>query len=199
MNGGKHSKQRKITERKTDAKIDAKEIIKNTFWFACVCAVGFLVFFLIAQIGVFTEKREVSQIQKNEAIAEGIVIKTGSMKGSYVIIEFYFNGNRYEKEESSYSDDVEVGQRFKVKFNRANPLQAKIIFDEPFFGPSDKISKTSGQIIQIDGYTVRFEYSVAGKRIKKFQKYPEGKVFSNGEIHEVEYLIQNPQNAILKF
>lgn len=129
-------KKKAIKETDNDdpiKKLTISEIIKNIFWFICVCVIGFGIFFLIAQIGVYNTNKELEQIKTNEEITDGIVIKTGSMKGSYAIVEFYYSGVRYEKKESSYSDDVEEGQRFKVKFDNSNPSISKIIYEEPPF------------------------------------------------------------------
>lgn len=198
MGTSKKKAAREVDKKEIRKKLTPFEILKNIFWFLCVCAVGFGIFFLIAQIGVYNKNKELEQIKTNEGIADGIVIKTGSMKGSYAIVEYYFNGVRYEKQESSYSDDVEEGQRFKVKFDKTNPSVSKIMYEETFFNTDDKTNTTTGKIVQVDGYTVRFEYEVENNKRKKFQKYPEGKKFEEGEVYTVEYLIKNPRVAILK-
>lgn len=68
----------------------------------------------------------------------------------------------------------------------------------PLFNSNDKTDSTRGKIVQVDEYTVRFEYEVEGNRIRKFQKYQKGKKFDEGGIYTVEYLIKNPRIAILK-
>ena len=120
------------------------------------------------------------------------------MKGSYAIVEYYFDGKRYEKREGAYAGDIEEGQRFKVKFDKSNPSVSKIIYEEPFFNTDDKTNTTTGKIVQVDEYTVRFEYEVESNKRKKFQKYPKGKTFEEGQVYTVEYLIKNPRVAILK-
>ncbi|MEI7977667.1 MAG: hypothetical protein WCI53_02380 [Bacteroidota bacterium] len=168
------------------------------FWIVISCAISFGVFYFIAQIGVYYDKKEVEKIKENECIVEGIIIKTGSMKGSYVVAEYYIEGNRYQKRESSYSDDIVIGEKFKIRYDRTDPSSSRIIYEEPFFKTSDKTSITSGRIIQVDSYTFRFEYTIKGIEYKKFQHYPKGKNFKEGATYTVEYLIDKPQIAVLK-
>ncbi len=50
----------------------------------------------------------------------------------------------------------------------------------------------------MDNLTLRFEYIVAGKAYKKFQKYKKGQGIEEGKKFPVQYLVARPDIAIIK-
>lgn len=163
--------------------------------FACIPCLIF--FFLIFKGFGFISNIYDKKIESSKGYTEGTIFKTGSMKGSYAVAEYFVNGKRYEKQESSPAEDIQQGQRFKIKYSLNNPSIAKIIYEAPIFNLTDNTKRITGKIIQLDEYTIRFNYFINGIEFKKFQRRPANTTFLLGQSFTIEYLINKPLIAIL--
>ena len=191
-------KKKKVIKASDIPKMNFLTTLLNLLRFIGVCFVGFLIFYSIFKLGEVNSKKFESKIDSDSLITDGVVIKTGNMKGSYAVVKYFVNGKAYLKQEGSYADDVAVGQRFKVKCYRSDPKLSLVLFSLPFFNLSDSVKSVYGEIIQMNHRTIRFKYSVEGVEYKKFQRLNGQSKYSIGQIGKVGYLISNPSNAIFK-
>ena len=180
-------------------KTQSKKSSTSSKLFAIIiaCIICFVFFFFISKGFKFISDLDDKKIESNKGFTEGVIFKAGSMKGSYAIAEYFVNGKRYEKQESSPAEDIRRGQRFKIKYYLNDPSIARIIYESPVFNSTDSTKIITGKIIQLDEYTIRFNYFIDGVEYKKFQRRPANSTFLLGQSFTVKYLIKNPFIAIL--
>lgn len=157
-----------------------------------------LVLFYFVQKGIsYYEDQKKQKLLAHSGVAMGLIIKTGSMKGSYAVVEYFVDGKRYEKTEASPADDIKRGQRFEIKYSIDNPLDANILYEKPLFDKADKTDTVRGTVVQIDENTFRFAYVLGGVEYKKFQKKSSEFNAQLQQSYMVRYLVDNPEIAAL--
>lgn len=172
--------------------------IKNIFYFIGILGIGFVIIYCLAQVGLWTDKKEVEKIKESKSETVGNIIDVGYLKGSYAVAEYYVKDIRYERKDDSPADDIYKGEHYKIIYDSENPELSRIDYTRPIFLKDDKTKTTTAIAINRDWITVKFTYSVDGTEYNRFQKKPKDKKIKNGEIFNVEYLVSNPNIAILK-
>jgi uncharacterized membrane protein YwzB len=189
---------RKIKNAQATNNKNVREDLKKAFQIVLSLICLFIIFYALKSvIGYFDKIKEI-EVKRNAVLADGVIIKIGSMKGSYAIAKYSVYPNNYEIKAGSPADDISVGQKFKIAYDAKKPESATIMFEMPFFCPLDKTDTTFATIIDDDKHTVRFKYNVNGVEYKKFQKKTSGTTFKIDSIFTVEYLINKPIIAIIK-
>jgi len=173
-------------------------IIKKIIGVFFVFLIGFGVFYSIYLIGYYQERKKSDQIAKHRYVVAGKIIKTGSMKGSYAVAEYFAGLSRFTVKENSPAEDILKGQWFQIEYDSTNPDVSKILFEYPLFRKGDIIDSTNGVIIQHDRFRIRFKYIIDGTIYKKFQGVDHRQQIEDGQRFQVNYLKVNPFIALLK-
>jgi hypothetical protein len=175
------------------------EKVKNFIYFLGVLGVGFIIIYGLAQFGGWIDEREVNKIKANKSEVVGKIIDVGYLKGSYAVAEYYVNNIRYERRDFSPADDIYKKEHYIIIYDSLSPFESRIDFSRPIFKQNSKTSTTKATVTNRDWLTVKFTYFINGVEYTRFQKKLENnKKIKDGEIFEVEYLLSNPNVAILK-
>jgi len=184
-------------------KITKEEIVKllQALLISGIMGVLFLYgFFFIAEI--ITQK-ENAAIEKHKAIAEGRVTdRTDYVKGRLVYVEFYRDGIRHETK-MGCSDCVE-NEYYPIAYDSTNISTLVVQQPNLFFKPNQPTSFSEGRITAIhDGKwggtfpDIYFVYIINGQTYAREQEFYSVSNFKLGQVYEIEYLVSNPQAAIL--
>ena len=180
------------------AKTTLRYKLKKVLSFLFGLGVALLFFGGIMMWSRWYEKGEISEIKKSNTSTIGTIVKVGSMKGSYAIAEYFVDGRRYEKKNSSPAEDIYTGEHYVVFYKGTAPNIAFIDFASPVFLEGEQTGATIATIVYKDWAKVGFAYTVDGQDIKRFQRCPEGVELHEGQTLPVEYLVKNPRVGILK-
>jgi hypothetical protein len=163
----------------------------------------FLVIFSIIKVIQYCDYLEIKKIKRNQVLANVKIIAGGSMKGSYVIGEYYYKGFRYEKRRSSHSNDIRIGENFKIIIDSTTPSRCDILLTTPFFYDYQKTDSTIGEVVSVvnnklvETNLIRFSYKVGGKNFERFQGTNSTLGINVGDKYQVKYLIDTPTIAII--
>jgi hypothetical protein len=192
MPNNKTSKLQKESKDKT-----LQGSVKSIFQIILTCLAVLVLFYFLQKDISYYEGQKKQKLLAHSDVAIGLIIKTGSMKGSYAVVEYFVDEKRYEKTEASPADDIKRGQRFEVKYSVDDPHDASILFEKPLFDKSDKTDTVRGTVVQIDENTFRFAYVIGGVEYKKFQKKSTEFNAELKQTYIVRYLVNNPEIAAL--
>ncbi|MBN9296345.1 MAG: hypothetical protein J0I41_05000 [Filimonas sp.] len=159
-------------------------------------ACGF--FYLLFLIIGYADDKKVALIDSDAVIVNGVIVNTGSKKGSYAVASYFAKGKEYSISQSSPAEDIRKGQKFRVKYYRQDPSIAKILYEQPFFDPTDKIDSGYGVVSVIDKFKIKFSYAVAGILYEKFQRRSKGVDLREGDEFRVYYLVDSPHIAFIQ-
>lgn len=116
---------------------------------------------------------------------------------------FEWKGKRIESYGSVYLG-YSIGDRFIAHVDKNDSSNFVLQHWEPFFYESEERGAVNGKVLINSSIVggVKFEYEVDGKVYKRYQVinkklFPEFFNIKRGEIRPVEYLIENPQRAII--
>lgn len=141
---------------------------------------------------------------KEPVVIVGVIKDTYSRhnSGSFANVAFSVNNKNY-KGTMNLKEGVIVGEKYKIIYSSSNPKINKVINEAPVFLETEKTNFTTGKIqkiMKLGNRFVYFEYEVAGNKYVRPQNYDKTKYNPlNGELFKVEYLISNPQRAIIYF
>lgn len=94
------------------------------------------------------------------------------------------------------------GDKFRVKYDSLNPVDAKILFEEPIFLPTDKTDDVEGTLKEVHKHYCIYKYH-ANMDYTKIQYYYEGTVekynLKKGDKFEVRFILGYPTRAIIYF
>lgn len=79
------------------------------------------------------DDREVARIRRSNTRSIGTVVKTGSQKGSYAVVEYFVHGIGYTRRDASPSGNICNGEHYEVIYVENNPQQSRIDFSAPRF------------------------------------------------------------------
>ncbi len=163
-----------------------------------ILLIGYILIYSLAKFGLWLDKKEVEKIEVNKSEVVGVIIKVGSMKGSYAVAEYFVNNKRYERKDDSPANDIYIGEHYVIFYNKVNPSESRIDYTKPIFLSEEVTKKTTGIIITKDWAKIKFSYTVDGVEHTRFQKISDVKRIGEGETFTVEYLVSNPNIAILR-
>lgn len=172
--------------------------LKNLLGSLLGLGIVLLLFWGVMMWSRWYERGEISEIKKSNTSTIGTIVKVGSMKGSYAIAEYFVDGRRYEKKNSSPAEDIYTGEHYVVFYKGTAPNIAFIDFASPVFLEGEQTGATIATIVYKDWAKVGFAYTVDGQDIKRFQRCSEGVELHEGQTLPVEYLVKNPRVGILK-
>jgi hypothetical protein len=164
----------------------------------------FIFIFLIALNSCENEvKVDLSRCKETYGYVEGV---TGNKDIHYNV------GNQFYRTRFNRSHYGEIEKEmYLLKYDTLNPNKVEICYTKPIFLADEKTDLCSGEILKIynykwpfgKAYAVRYTYSLAGVLFEReqdipidFAKYPKLK---EGKKILVEYWIDNPQRAILRY
>ncbi|SEN89392.1 hypothetical protein SAMN04488505_11466 [Chitinophaga rupis] len=182
----------------TKLKINPLQKLKNAGYFILVLAGVYALIYGLAKFASWSEHQSILEIKESHTSTIGTIIKVGSMKGSYAVAEYFVDGKRYERKDDSPASGIFTGEHYLIIYKATNPAISRIDFTNPVFLNGEETGKTTGTIVYKDWAKVGFTYTVNGERIKRFQKYVDGKQLKKGQTLTVEYLLSNPGVSILK-
>jgi hypothetical protein len=136
---------------------------------------------------------KVERIEKNKSSGTATVTRTGYLKGSYILAEFYYKGQPYTIKDFPPSDHNLRNLSFPVYFDSLNPTTAILDFTKPFFLPNLMTATTTCQTLKINEHDVMFVYEVNGKKYEQFQKTNSNSAFAIGPSYTIKYLISDPE------
>ena len=94
------------------------------------------------------------------------------------------------------------GDKFRLQYDSLNPVDAKILFEEPVFLPSEKLDDAEGTLKEVHKTYCLYKYHVVMERTK-IQYYYEGTVekyhLKKGDKFEVRFLLGYPERSIINF
>jgi hypothetical protein len=142
---------------------------------------------------------------RNPSITEALLYKkTKAAKGYNAVFVYYVSNIKYENE-TTFEDINIIGQKYNIKYDRKNPSNARINFEEPIFTKTDNTLKTNAIITKLKTemfskkpMLVAFDYSVDYKKYNTYQ-YSKWDKFNLkvGDTCELEYLEDNPAICII--
>lgn len=96
-----------------------------------ICIPLFIV--IIVKIIQFFDNLKIQKIKKNQSTINCKIIDAGSMKGSYIIAEYRYRDVVYRHRRSSHSNDIKIGENFKLILDSLKPSRSEIMLESPFF------------------------------------------------------------------
>lgn len=177
-------------------KSQIKKVISGlvlTIW-CCALMVG--IFYAGTSFSKYYNNNKFETIKKNGIVTDCEVVKTGNMKGDYVVAKYYYNEKKYEIREGCPAF-IEIGEKYKIMVDTTDPNESVILFESPFFYNTDITDVSIGEVTKVLEKRVTYEYSVGGIRFKKIQGIINKKL-KVGDTYEVQYLVSNPAIAIIK-
>lgn len=126
----------------------------------------------------------------------------GGRSGIFV---YYVNGQGYQIWGPAYGKDKGIGDKFKIKYDSINPINAEVLIQEPVFLPGEKVVKIEGIVCSISNKSCYYKFTLSnGYVYEKLQifyrgtrkKYPD---LIKGAKFEVEYNPENPNHSIIYF
>jgi hypothetical protein len=193
--------QKKIDQKRPNGASDRlsfKDKLKSVLYFLIAMSILFIIILGLIKFASWSEKKDREDIKESNTSTMGTIIKTGSMKGSYAIAEYFVRGERYERKSSSPAEDIYVGEHYVIIYEDTNPKESRIDYTQPIFLDTDHTDSTIATVISKDRVKVGFTYQVNGEVIRRFQKYAVDAQINKGETYSVEYLVDNPRISILK-
>lgn len=172
------------------------KVISDIIKIAFACALGVGIFYGGTSFSKYYYNDKYEKIEKNGIVTDCEVIKTGNMKGNYVVTKYYYNDKKYEIREASPAF-IEVGEKFKIMVDTTDPNKSVILFESPFFYNTDITDVSIGEITEVLEKRVTYQYSVSGTRFKRIQGIINKKL-KVGDTYEVQYLVSNPAIAIIQ-
>ncbi len=168
------------------------DIIKVVF----ACALGAGIFYAGTSFSKYYYNNKYGKIEKNGIVTDCEVIKTGNMKGNYLVAKYYYNEKNYEIRKGCPAF-IQIGEKYKIMVDTTDPNESVILFESPFFYNTDITDVSIGEVTKVLEKRVTYEYSVGGIRFKKIQGIIN-KQLKVGDTYEVQYLVSNPAIAIIK-
>lgn len=126
------------------------------------------------------------------------------VQGPYCEYTYVIQGDTF-KEKSNYDIRISKGERFRmVFFTFGNKQVLRVVnFYEPVFLENEITKITSGEVIfsQKNAEAVYYKYNIDGKQYERAQilngKVKDYKMLKDHKTFKVEYLVDNPQRAII--
>jgi|GEM_PF-6954621 len=94
-----------------------------------------------------------------------------------------------------------TGDKFKIEYDSLSPVDAKIIFEEPVFAPTEKLDDAEGTLKQVHPRYCMYVYYHHNVEYRKIQYYYQGTVekynLKKGDKFDVNFVIGYPARAII--
>lgn len=141
---------------------------------------------------------------KRKAYTYATLIKDGGIDTGTDGLEFEYTVKKHTQKMLSKVKNVYlvVGDKFKLEYDSLNSEDAKILFEEPLFLPSEKTDDTEGTLREVHKTYCLYSY-YHNREFKKIQYYKEGTVekynLKKGDTFEVDFVIGFPTRAIIYF
>ncbi|HLP19835.1 MAG TPA: hypothetical protein VK174_06015 [Chitinophagales bacterium] len=179
--------------------LSTKEKAKNVLYFLGILLIGFSAIYCLSNISLWVDNRQIKKIEENLAITAGEIIKVGNMKGNYAIAEYYVNNKRYVREDEPPSRYIFPGERYEIIYDSLNPVDSRIDYAKPLFVENQQTFFVYGEVDKFtrSNNVCFFKYRVNNKQYQRCQKLPESKFVKEGSSYKIEYLVSNPNIAIL--
>ena len=174
------------------------KVMMTILAFIIAMTIIFVVIYGVIQLVGWRENRVIAKIKSGNTKTIGTIIKIGSMKGSYVVAQYYVNGIEYTRQEGTPSGNIYTGEHYEVFYMKDDPQESRIDFTVPVFLKEQATDSTTGTVFYKDFAKVGFSYSVNGREIKRWQRYKKELEIRTGDTYQVQYLISNPAIGILK-
>lgn len=176
-----------------------KTKLKEWLLFFLIAVLGFGGFYFLFHLGKKEKENKVSAIKNNGALGKAKIIRTGYLKGSYVLAEFSFHSKTYQIRDFPPSDKNLTGLSFVINFDSLNPQTALIDFTQPLFEENVNTGSVTGMVEKIlDRDILMFSYDVDGVNYNQFQKYDNALHVNIGSSYDVIYEIEHPEVSYLK-
>ena len=166
---------------------------KSNLWVLFI-PLGFLLFVYL--YGEYKEDNLNQILMKKGHVIDCVIFDKGNLKGPDVIAKYFVNNIKYI-ERTGAPTKINIGEKFKIKYNIDNPEDAKILFDEPIIPKEYKI--TEGKIIDCQEYVfnrVTFSYDVDNITYEKEQVVK--KCLHRGSLIKVRYDKKYPERSYLE-
>lgn len=176
-----------------------KKKVKDWLIFILIALGGFAFFYSIYYICKKEKDIKKQSINKHLGIDTAKIIKTGYLKGSYVIAKFSYNNKTYQVKDFPPSDRNITGMCYLIKFDKNNPESALINFTHPFFNKNEFVDNTEGIVQDLLARNIlKFSYTVNEKEYLQFQEYSSENTVKKGNTFVVIYSKKDPQVAYIK-
>ena len=151
------------------------------------------------------EKDKRVEIKNNLGKTYGKVIKTGNMKGHYLVLEYQVGSNTFTTRGSCPSFSYEKEEYYLIEYSTNNPFNAIVDLTKMKFDKDVITNKTVARVLDLDKretvygpyYTIKYSYVINGKNYKQHEKIS----FENlnnikiGDLFDVRYNIDYPRSA----
>jgi hypothetical protein len=167
------------------------------FLVAIIIGVGIIYFGLMFS-GKVNDYRD-GEILKRKKESTCTIIKTGNMKGNYVLVSFNYNGKTYEGTDSSPSTDYLKGERYLIQFDSLHPNNFEVLLNRPVISNVKKYIEVNGVIQKVkNDSTIKYCYEFLGKQYCKFERVEAGSNYTKGATVSLLVNPDVPQNAYVK-
>lgn len=119
-------------------------------------------------------------------------------RGDDAVIEYYVLGNKYSAF-ISYDGGMVIGDKYEVEYEKEHPHTHNVLETQMLFLRSEYTKKEVATISYLGSIkSLGYWFIVNGTEYIRFQVFDENKYSPKiGDEFEVEYLVDNPQRAII--
>jgi hypothetical protein len=177
-------------------KINSENILYFTIGILCLGG-----FFYSLIYTSFSEPENIKNACKSVA---SLYKKSKAAKGYNAIYIYNVSGIKYEYS-TTYEDINYIGQNYNIIYDKTNPTNARLIFEEPMFMKDEVTVKTTATVIKLQteifskkAILVVFNYMVGSIKYNTYQ-YSDWDKYNVkvGDKCELEYLEDNPAICII--
>jgi hypothetical protein len=148
----------------------------------------------------YLEQKKKAQIEQHKSETIGSVISVGYSKTEEAKLSYIINGKQYFVKTST-AGLLQIGEQYKIIYDYTTPTTATVLLPEPLFLSNQVTAITIGTITRLHPSGIypdlKFSYNVNGNTLIREQSFYDISQFKVGQKYTVEYLLTNPQIAIL--
>ncbi len=172
--------------------------IVNVKYLIFITIGGLLLIYLASIIVAWFGMRHRYKLINENYNTIGRIVRLGSMKGRYAVIEYYVDSTHYEFHDGAPKNFKE-GEFYRVFYDKNNHDDAIVDYTYPIFLVDQDVNFAQCKIKSVDDISIYdyknviFEYTIDGNKFENLQQVPDSIKIQIGKSYKVQYLIENPE------